>query len=292
MSNVLRGLRRILVLVVVVGLLSATFARFAPGFDVDQDQLDARRSEDSLARLREARLSDGNVVQFYAKTLVGYLRGDLGFSRSMGQPVGDLLKSRLVPTAMAAGTGLAFAWLAGLLLSLIAVFRQNRFFDSGTAVFNGFLLCVPASVMALLLLLFLGSQGAFPAGIAIGLVLCPRIFQYARNLFQQGYTATHVLAARAKGLTGQRIFLGHVLPLAAPQLISLGGVSVSQALSAAIPMEMILNSPGIGQLAWQAALARDLSLLIMVTLVMSVAILLANMVSDLLVHHLSREQHS
>ena len=53
------------------------------------------------------------------------------------------------------------------------------------------------------------------------------------------------------------------------------------ALGAAIPIEVICDSPGIGQLAWQAALGRDLPLLVNMTLFVTLVTLGANSASDL-----------
>ena len=97
----------------------------------------------------------------------------------------------------------------------------------------------------------------------------------------QTFHLPHVLTATAKGLSAPRILLWHVLPLAAPQMLALAGVSVSIAFGAAIPIEVISDAPGIGQLAWQAALGRDLPLLVNLTLFVTLVTLTANSVSDL-----------
>jgi peptide/nickel transport system permease protein len=79
-----------------------------------------------------------------------------------------------------------------------------------------------------------------------------------------------VLMARAKGVGRLRLIRTHVLRPAAPAVIALLGVSVSVAFGAAIPIEVICDAPGLGQLAWQAALKRDLPLLIDITLLVSI----------------------
>jgi ABC-type dipeptide/oligopeptide/nickel transport system permease component len=61
----------------------------------------------------------------------------------------------------------------------------------------------------------------------------------------------------SQGLGSAAIFWRHVLPV----------VSFAIAFGAAIPIEALCDSPGLGQLAWQAALSRDLPLIVNVTLV-------------------------
>ena len=70
--------------------------------------------------------------------------------------------------------------------------------------------------------------------------------------------------------------------MAAPQLLALGGVSISLALAAAIPVEALCDLPGIGQLAWKAALGRDLPLLVNLTLIVTLVTVVANSTADLL----------
>jgi ABC-type dipeptide/oligopeptide/nickel transport system permease component len=70
-------------------------------------------------------------------------------------------------------------------------------------------------------------------------------------------------------------------------LLALAGVSVSIAFTSTIPLEALCDLPGLGQLAWKAALSRDLSLLVTLTMIVAVVTLVANSLSDLLSKALS-----
>ena len=61
------------------------------------------------------------------------------------------------------------------------------------------------------------------------------------------------------------ILFAHVFAPSAPQLAALAGISVSLAFGASIPIEVISDTPGVGQLAWKAAMDRDLPLLVNIT---------------------------
>src|SRR5260370_23176982 len=87
--------------------------------------------------------------------------------------------------------------------------------------------------------------------------------------------------ARAKGLGPVRLLWTHVLRPAAPAVAALLGVSVSVAFAAAIPVEVLCDSPGLGQLAWQAALKRDLPLLINIALLVSVLAGISGMAAEM-----------
>ncbi|MGA9416505.1 MAG: ABC transporter permease subunit, partial [Terriglobales bacterium] len=91
----------------------------------------------------------------------------------------------------------------------------------------------------------------------------------------------------ARGLSEIRTLACHVLPVAGPQMIALAGITVSIALGACIPVEALCGLPGIGQLAWQAALSRDLPLLVNLTVLVTLVTLLANSGADVMIYMLS-----
>jgi peptide/nickel transport system permease protein len=100
----------------------------------------------------------------------------------------------------------------------------------------------------------------------------------------------HVITARAKGLSEARILGWHVIPVAGPELLAVAGVSVSVAMGAAIPVEALCGLAGVGQLAWQAALARDLPLLMNITILVTLVTLLVNSGADVIAHILRRQE--
>ena len=266
------------------GLLAATLVRLAPGFDADEQQLDPHLSSQSVQALRAARLQHHNIIRFYLRYMSRAAHGDLGSSLSLGQPVLSLLRGRAPLTLRLVGIGLALAWAVAMALALTAAFVRVSACDALATVISGTFLCIPAAVLALLSVLW-----NVPGALAIALIVFPHVFRYARNLLAKAYSLPHVLAARARGLTDSRILFWHVLPVIAPQLLAVGGVSVSMAVGAAIPVEALCGLAGIGQLAWQAALARDLPLLVNITVLVTLVTLLANSGADV-IGHMIRDQ--
>lgn len=266
------------------GLAAATLARLAPGFDSDERELDPRLSEASRQAIRDARAADGNLVVFYTRYVGGLLHGDFGVSRSLGRPVAELLAERSPVTFRLAGWGLIAGWALGLGLAAAASSKSLpiELFSSSVC---GLLLCLPAAVIGLAAL-FTGAAEWW----AVALIVFPKIFSYARNLLARVYGAPHVLAARAKGLGEGRILLWHVAPAMAPEMLALGGVTVSLAFSAAIPIEAVCDAPGLGQLAWQAALGRDLPVLVTFTLLLAIVTRAANAAADLAIQAIRPEE--
>ena len=276
-----RKLGWIIALVLLGGLISATLVRLAPGFDSDEHELDPGLNADSVRALRQSRAGEHNILGFYAAYLRGAVHGDLGTSHALGQPVQSLLRERWPVTVRVAGIGLLLAWLLGLTPAVTAcLWRRAACEILGTTV-SGAFLCIPAAVLALLSVILNA-----PGYLAIALIVFPKIYRYSRNLLAKAYSLPHITAARARGLGETRILGWHVFPVADPQMIALAGITVSIAFGASIPVESLCGLPGIGQLAWQAALSRDLPLLVNLTVLVTLVTLLANSGADVMIYML------
>jgi peptide/nickel transport system permease protein len=287
-TNLLRlGLRRLLFLACLGlsgALVSATLVRFAPGYGVEERELDPRWRAESVEALRQKQALHQGLPSFYFHYLSALAHGDLGVSDSLKRPVRDLLRQRLPVTGNSVIRGLGVAWLAAVLLATLGLAARGWFFETSTTAFNSLLLSLPSAVVAML-----AVHLRTPVFCAIAVVVFPRLYSYIRNLLVRSYDQPHVLAARARGLGSSAIFFRHVLPMAAPPLLALLGVSFAISFGAAIPIEALCDSPGLGQLAWQAALSRDLPLIVNVTLVVSLVMLAANSLADLAGRAFSRE---
>jgi len=279
LTNLFRlGLRRLLFLVCLGlcgALASATLVRFAPGYGVEERELDPRWSANSVEALRQKQALRQGLPSFYFHYLSALAHGDLGESDSLKRPVRELLRQRFPVTGSSVIRGLGVAWLAAALLASFGLVIRGWFFEASTTAFNSLLLSLPSAVVAML-----AVHLRTPVFFAIAIVVFPRLYGYIRSLLVRAYDQPHVLAARARGLGGSAILFRHVLPLAAPPLVALLGVSFAISFGAAIPIEALCDSPGLGQLAWHAALSRDLPLIVNVTLIVTLVMLAANSLAD------------
>ncbi len=276
MRPLLQHVATILITVLIGGFAGASLARFSPGFGVDEAELDPRRSASSIAAIRQESGADENIVRFYVHYLIRAAHGDLGTSRTLNRPVAQLIRDRFPETLKSVAIGLALGWTLGLVLAVPIAMFHSWVVDVAASTLAGMLLCVPAAVLALVFVLMRA-----PGRFVVALIIFPKVFRYARNLLASSSGLPHVLTDRAKGLSELRIFFWHILPNVGPQLFALAGVSVSLAFAATIPVEVLCDLPGIGQLAWKAALGRDLYLLVNLTLIVTVITLLANTAADL-----------
>ena len=276
-SSILRRLLLVVITIVAGGLVSATLVRCAPGFGVDERQLDSRLSSDTIEAIQDTHADERNIVRFFFASICKTLRGDFGVSRSLNRPVRQLLQERAAVTAALAGKGLILSWLAAALMVFATWFVRSRALGLSVTLLSGTLLCLPAGVLALLAILL--NQ---PAYAVIALIVYPKVHRYLSNMVEAVRGMPHILTARAKGASESRMFLWHVVPVIKREVLALAGVSIGIAISAAIPVEALCGIPGIGQLTWQAALGRDLPLLINVAMLVIGCVVLANSGADLL----------
>jgi peptide/nickel transport system permease protein len=257
--RIFSGLLRLAGTAVAAAVLCGILVRFAPGFGVDERQLDPGLSAATQQALRDSHGVFGN----------------LGFSSSLNRPIGELLAERVPATASLMLAGVVGGWLLAMLFAAPPVWLRLRSLGSVLSALGGLSACLPAAGIALLLFRFGASVKWM-----IPVILFPRLSQFTGNLLSQSYSMPHVLLARAKGLGGARIFFQHVLPPARGQLIALAAVSVNMAFGAAVAVEAICDQPGIGQLAWKAAMARDLPVLVVLTAIVAVVTQCSSLVAD------------
>jgi peptide/nickel transport system permease protein len=270
-------LGRMVALMLLAGLASALLVRFSPGTLVDERELDPRMSQESLTALRVKRAAENSLRAGLVQYLKGAMHGNLGESKSRNAPIADLLTQNAPATLRRLGIGFVGAWLAGLGMAiLVARFPRAWVVEFATTVAAGALLSLPAAVLAYFCL---------TAGVAVEtvliLVLVPRVFRFSRNLLVQAYGSSHVDMARARGISETRILFGHVFCSAAPQMVALIAASLSMAVGAIIPIEAICDAAGLGRLAWQAAMSRDLPLLVNLTMLIALVTTAAMAIAEL-----------
>jgi peptide/nickel transport system permease protein len=187
-----------------------------------------------------------------------------------------LLEDRAPATLDLMVWGIAGAWMLAIVFSVPTVTRRIAWLAPVSSLSSGMAASLPAAGIAILLF-HLGISARW----GIALVLFPRLYQYLRNVLQQACGMPHVLLARAKGLRWPLLLLRHVLLPSRAQLIALVAVSINMAFGAAVAIEAICDIPGLGQLAWKAAAARDLPVLVVLTVMIALVTQFSNLVADL-----------
>jgi peptide/nickel transport system permease protein len=257
------------------GFAAAALVRFSPGFDVDENAWNPRISAATREAMRAARARENELPRFYLHYLQAAAHGDFGESDSLHQPVSELLARRAPVTLALVGQGTAAGLVLGFLLAWLAVWPRRAGLALASSAAAGLLLAIPPAVLALA---FYFAQAPF--ALAVALALLPRVFGTLRALLEDFHASPALLAARARGIGPSGLAARYVLGPALPRLAALAGVSLVLAFGLAIPIESLCDLPGVGQLAWQAALARDLPLLCGLALVITFIVASMQSLSD------------
>jgi peptide/nickel transport system permease protein len=261
----------------LLGFLTTSMVRFAPGFGTDERELDSRLSNAAIDHLRNAEAGE-SILSSYLRFIENAVHGNLGFSRSLNRPVRELIEQRYAISAASIALGLLAGWSVALLLAVSGTVLAARAAPFIGTIAGGLVLCTPTALLA-----YLCYVAGASVTVIIALVIFARVFRVVNNLFQASRQAPHITAARASGVSEFRIFTHHVLSTNCADLIALGGTSVAIAVGAAIPAEALCEQAGLGQLAWKAALARDLPLLLTITLLIGAVTIFFNRVADTLI---------
>lgn len=271
--TLLRRLLALILLTLTGGFLAATLVRYSPGFGVDERELDPRLSQSNLEWIRGQHQQ--SLIHYYGSYLRAAAHGDLGVSESLRRPISQLLNERFRVTLRSVSLAVLIAWSAAFAFATLSWLLGGWLFDLSCTLLSGFLLSLPAAVIALLFV-YLHA----PVSLAIAVVLFPKLFRFIHNLLSHASRQPHVLAATARGTGKPQIFLRHILAPAAATLVALLGTSTSMGFGSAVPIEALCDSAGIGQLAWFAAMNRDLPLIMNLTLVVTLITVACNSLAD------------
>jgi peptide/nickel transport system permease protein len=266
----------LLAVVLIGGFAAAALVRFSPGFDVDENSWNPKISAATREVLHARRARDNRLPQFYLHYLQAALHGDLGQSDSFKAPVTELLRERAPVTVRLIVAGTAGGLLLGGLLAWVAVWPRRAGMEIAATTISGLLMAIPPAVLALAF--FFGES---PLWLAIAVVLLPRVFGTMRALLDQLYSSSALLAARARGAGPAVLAWRYVALPALPQFMALAGVTLALGFGAIIPIEALCDVPGVGQLFWKAALARDLTLLCGLGLIITFGIAAVQSATDL-----------
>jgi peptide/nickel transport system permease protein len=269
-----KWLTRTLAILLLVLVGSTVLVRFAPGYLSDTREMDARYAEAARTELEMEAAHSGSLLHLIAAEISGWAHGNAGLSRQYGVPVMDLIGPRLRVTASLLLRALLLSWALAVCASLLSSAGRNpsRLWQAPATV----LMAIPAAAIATICLLA-GHGGPV---LVVALLLAPRDFKFLHRTLRKAWLDPHMLQAQAQGIGTGRLLWAHLLPHITPQIGALASLSIVTELGALVPVEVIFNVQGLGQLAWNAALNRDLPVLLAVTMIMALAVTLSGMTAD------------
>lgn len=297
-------------LIVVAGILVVNFIllHMAPGDAVEILAGESGGADaEYLERLRESYGLDRPLpVQFFSYA-AGLLTFDFGWSPRNNATVASLILARLPATLLLAGGALLGALVMGVLLGVLASRRPNSITDNAISVVSLLAYAMPVFWLGLMLIVvFSINLGWLPTGGFRSLDQTYTGFAYVLDIGRHAllpiltlslfYTAIYarlmrasmlevsgldyVRTARAKGLSERRVLYGHILRNALLPLATMIGIHLGALLGGAVVVEMIYSWPGLGRLAFEAIMSRDLNLLLGILFLSSLLVVVINILMD------------
>lgn len=238
----------------------------------------------------------------YGKWLGRVARGDLGTSIRTGEPVANLLLRRAPISLYVGGAGLAVGLLIGLPAALLSALRPGSRLDITGSVMALGGIALPSFWQALLfvylfavLLRWLPPSGytspvqdpwlsakmlLMPA-VVLGTHSAAVIMRQARSAVIEVLGQDYITTARSKGLAEQRVIVWHALKNALIPVVTILGLQMGSLVSGAAIVETVFAIPGMGRTAVDAIFFRDYPVLQGAVLMLTLAVLFANLLTDL-----------
>jgi ABC-type dipeptide/oligopeptide/nickel transport system permease component len=241
--------------------------------------------------------------------LESLFQGDLGRSFVTREPVLDELVDPLLNTLPMLALGTAFSIVFGILAGVVAAWRRGTFLDWGNLSFSLLFYSLPTQWLGLMLLIFFA--GTLPAsGLAdpfleftdpswwdtfvdrikhmilpaatIGIVLYGEYALIVRSSLMEALGEDFVLTARAKGLRNWTIVWKHAFRASLLPVATLVALSLGYLVAGAILVEAVFSYPGIGLATYDAVTERDYPILQGSFLILTLSVVVANYLADLL----------
>lgn len=303
------AVRRLLVAVpITVAVSIAVFALAAASpFDPLAGYLGDRYltvGVEQAAALREQLGLNRPWIYWWWDWFTAGLQGDLGTSRSYGQPVATVIGQRLPWTLLLAGTALLLAVAIAIGAGVRSAARPGGLVDRTLVPLAYVLQGIPTFVLGLgAILLFaltwpiLPAAGATDATAAVSpgqvarhLILpatvlaisqVPWLLLNVRQSMLAALSADHVQTARARGLPSRAVIRRHALPGALLPFLSVIGVRLPELVVGATLIEVVFSWPGIAAATVTSARTMDFGLLAALTTLTTLLVLIGNMLADI-----------
>lgn len=299
---VARRLAILAVSLVVSSILVFAFMQILPG-DPARVALGVNASEEAVARLRSDYGLDRSLLARYADWVGGLVRFDLGTSYISRAPIGPQIADRLAVTLWLVGTAMVIAVVLALPLGTIMAVRHRQLSGLLLSALSQIGVAIPSFLAGLLLitvfavtLRWLPANGWTPPvtdpamflkqlvlpALSLGLVQAAVLTRYVRSAILDVMREDYIRTARAKGLLPLRALWRHGMRNASVPVVTVLALQLATLLIGAVVVERVFVIPGLGSLLLDSVANRDLIVVQDVVMLLVLAVLLVNMLVDVL----------
>ena len=242
-------------------------------------------------------LNDPWYTQYF-NYVKGVFTFDLGPSLVLrNRDVNDIVRTHFPPSLELGALAFLFALVGGIPLGMVSALKQNSVFDYAAMFFSNVGFAVPSFLVATLLIYYVVLQwgiGEIPTSgwttwqskilpvIALGLGPLAYFARLTRGTMLETLQQDYIRTARAKGLRWRRVVFLHTLRNSLIPVTTAAGPILGFLITGSFVIEQIFAIPGIGRYYVTAVTGRDYSVVMGLTVLLSVIVILANMVVDIL----------
>jgi peptide/nickel transport system permease protein len=314
LSYVIRRVLAMIPMLLVISFLSFIIIQLPQGdffttLQAVQGASGGGMSNDTADMLRERYGLDEPFLNQYVKWVSGFPRGDFGYSFEWTTDVWPLISDRVWFTILL-GTCSIFVMVAlGVPIGIYSATHQYSVSDFGLSALAFLGLSIPGFLLALvwvyvggivLRLDVMGFQSMqfidapmspakawdffvhlWPAAIILGLASAAQLMRIMRNGMLDSMNQQYVTTARAKGLTEKRVINKYVVRSALNPVVSVIALEIPKIISSSILIGVVMSVPTTGPLFLHALLSQDMYVAGTFLMLMSVMLLVANLIADL-----------
>jgi peptide/nickel transport system permease protein len=230
----------------------------------------------------------------YVDFVTRAVQGDFGNSLRHQQPALPMVLERLPNTIQLALAALGVALIGSIPLGILSAVKRRSWIDTAAMTLALLGQCMPTFWLGIMLiLLFAVTFRLFPAfgnegpislvlpAITLGAYSMARLARLTRSNMLEILQLDYIRTAHAKGLSNRVVVLGHGFKNAAIPIVTLIGLEAGTLLSGAIITETVFAYPGVGLLAVQSVINRDVRLIQAVVFVVATIFVAVNFLADL-----------
>jgi peptide/nickel transport system permease protein len=250
---------------------------------------------ETVANIRAELGLDKPLLTQYSTYISHLARGDLGRSYLQKTEVTQLIQSRLGPTLLLMISAIFLELLFGLTAGIVASVKRGKKADKSIMVASFIGVSSPQFIVAILVLyLFAVKLHWFPIGgygtfqnlvlpaMTLGILGSGWYARVMRSSMLDVLRNDYIRTARAKGASESRVIFIHAFRNAILPIVAMIGIDIGVFMGGIVVVESVFGWPGIGQLVWQAIQRVDIPIIMGVTLVSAVAIVIGNLIADLI----------
>jgi oligopeptide transport system permease protein len=245
---------------------------------------------------RKFHLDEPWYVQ-YAQYVRNVFTFDLGPSMVLrGRSVNDIVKEQFPRSIQLGGLAMLIALCVGIPLGALSALKHNKLPDYTAMFISNVGYAIPSFLVATLLIYFFALRfGWFPTSgwteswrhkvlPTLALALGPTAYfaRLARGTMLETLQQDYVRTAKAKGLRWRRVVVVHVLRNSLIPVVTAAGPLLGFLITGSFIIEFIFAIPGIGRYYVTAVQARDYTVVLGLTVILSLIIVIANLIVDIL----------